>query len=206
MPLLFCLLLCRDSDIDDIHSDQLHLDIWDHDDESSVLDAVSRLNEVRGVRGLGRFFKQVCQSARQGSQDDFLGCINIPVCVSGRSFATRKKIEKKLIKNVCPQDIPSTGLEGWFKLEARSSRSSVQGRIRLKMWLSTREDRGTSEEDNTLEVKKFERLQTIFMMHELTVFDPAWKWTGELAGPSLTILHQMAVQSDLSDLQISLAK
>ncbi|KFB48238.1 AGAP005816-PA-like protein [Anopheles sinensis] len=170
-------------DIDDIHSDQLHLDIWDHDDESSVLDAVSRLNEVRGVRGLGRFFKQVCQSARQGSQDDFLGCINIPVC-----------------------DIPSTGLEGWFKLEARSARSSVQGRIRLKMWLSTREDRGTSEEDNTLEVKKFERLQTIFMMHELNVYDPAWKWNGELAGPSLTILHQMAVQSDLSDLQISLAK
>ncbi|XP_052860569.1 BAI1-associated protein 3 [Anopheles cruzii] len=170
-------------DIDDIHSDQLHLDIWDHDDESSVLDAVSRLNEVRGVRGLGRFFKQVCQSARQGSQDDFLGCINVPVC-----------------------DIPSTGLEGWFKLEARSSRSSVQGRIRLKMWLSTREDRGTSEEDNTLEVKKFERLQTIFMIHELSAHEPAWKWNGELAGPSLTILHQMAVQSDLSDLQISLAK
>lgn len=54
----------------------------DHDDESCVLDAVSRLNEVRGVRGLGRFFKQVCQSARQGSQDDFLGSINIPISVS----------------------------------------------------------------------------------------------------------------------------
>lgn len=65
------------SDIDDISSDVLHLDIWDHDDESSVLDAVSRLNEVRGVRGLGRFFKQVCQSARQGSQDDFLGKLSL---------------------------------------------------------------------------------------------------------------------------------
>lgn len=119
-------------------------------------------------------------------------------------FSVRKL--SKIIGLPISQDIPSTGLEGWFKLEARSSRSSVQGRIRLKLWLSTREDRGNSEEDNTLEVKKFERLQTIFMMHELNTHEPAWKWNGELAGPSLTILHQIAVQSDLSDMQISLAK
>lgn len=70
------------SDIDDINTDIFHLDIWDHDDESCVFDAVSRLNEVRTVRGLGRYFKQVCQSARQGTQDDFLGSINIPISVS----------------------------------------------------------------------------------------------------------------------------
>lgn len=57
------------------------LSLRDHDDEYSVLDAVSKLNEVRGVKGLGRFFKQIAQSARSGNQDDFLGCVNISLQV-----------------------------------------------------------------------------------------------------------------------------
>ncbi|CAH1171241.1 unnamed protein product [Phaedon cochleariae] len=171
-------------DIDDTGSDSLHLDIWDHDDESSVLEAVSKLNEVRGVRGLGRFFKQVCQSARQSSQDDFLGCVTIPL-----------------------QDIPSTGLEGWFKLEARSQRSSVQGRIRLKLWLSTRENRGNTEEDDWTELAQHERLCAKFVDHELrSCGRETWTWTGDLPGPALTILHQHAVQGDLTDLQTAMAR
>lgn len=97
-------------------------------------------------------------------------------------------------------------MEGWFKLEARSSRSTVQGRIRLKLWLSTREDRGTSEEDNTCEVRKFEQLHMVLMSHELLTHEPTWTWSGDIPGPALTILHQMAVQGDLTDLQCVLAK
>ncbi|XP_065160507.1 BAI1-associated protein 3 isoform X2 [Atheta coriaria] len=171
-------------DIDDINNDTLHLDIWDHDDESSVLEAVSKLNEVRGVRGLGRFFKQVCQSARQSSQDDFLGCVNIPL-----------------------QDIPSTGLEGWFTLEARSQRSSVQGRIRLKMWLSTRENRGCADDDNWTELMQHEALYAAFVDYELRNWSrETWTWSGDLPGPALTILHQHAVQGDLSELQTAMAR
>ncbi|XP_063228828.1 BAI1-associated protein 3 [Bacillus rossius redtenbacheri] len=165
-------------DIDDVASDILHLDIWDHDDESSVFDAVSKLNEVRGVKGLGRFFKQIAQSARTGSQDDFLGCVNIPL-----------------------QDIPSTGLDSWYKLEARTQRSNIQGRIRLKLWLSTREDRGNSEEDNWSEVRQQQRLHAIFVDYELAKLSVSW--SGELPHVALTILHQHAIQGDVTELQLA---
>lgn len=84
----------------------------DHDDESSVLDAVSKLNEVRGVKGLGRFFKQIAQSARSGSQDDFLGCINIPIQVINDSNEPRSFI--KILT------IFSDKIEKWFSFLRRS--------------------------------------------------------------------------------------
>lgn len=68
------------------------------------------------------------------------------------------------------KDIPSTGLEVWYKLEGRSQRSTIQGRIRLKLFLSTREDLGTSEEDNWTEIKQQEKLHGIFIDYELSVF------------------------------------
>lgn len=212
------------SDIDDINTDTFHLDIWDHDDESCVLDAVSRLNEVRGMRGLGRYFKQVCQSARQGgTQDDFLGCVNIPL-----------------------SEIPSMGIDGWYKLEARSHRSTVQGMIHLKLWLSARDchtivntnngSGGVSTSGmnvaahqstnnavtvvnpsasgtvtaidfpNMQYVNNLAQLQMIFMHHEVVTHEPSWTWTGELSGPALTILHQMAVQTDLLEIHYSVAR
>ena len=70
----------------------------------------------------------------------------------------------------CLQDIPSTGVETWYKLEGRSQRSTIQGRIRLKLFLSTREDLGTSEEDNWTEVKQQENLHGVFIDYELSVF------------------------------------
>lgn len=53
-----------------------------------MIDAAKKLNEVQSMKGLGRFFKQVAQSARPrkkgGDVDDFLGCITVPIKVRCR--------------------------------------------------------------------------------------------------------------------------
>uniref|UniRef100_A0AAA9RVW0 BAI1 associated protein 3 n=2 Tax=Bos TaxID=9903 RepID=A0AAA9RVW0_BOVIN len=74
-------------EIEDVGTDQLHLDIWDHDDDVSLVEACRKLNEVIGLKGVSRYFKQIVKSARangtagptEDHTDDFLGCLNIPV-------------------------------------------------------------------------------------------------------------------------------
>ncbi|XP_036135284.1 BAI1-associated protein 3 isoform X3 [Molossus molossus] len=74
-------------EIEDVSTDQLHLDIWDHDDDVSLVEACRKLNEVIGLKGMSRYFKQIVKSARANGRagptedhtDDFLGCLNIPI-------------------------------------------------------------------------------------------------------------------------------
>ncbi|KAK3090649.1 hypothetical protein FSP39_013399 [Pinctada imbricata] len=155
----------------------------DHDDEFSVLDATRKLNEVQGIKGLGRFFKQVAQSARSrrsdGDVDDFLGCVDVEF-----------------------NDLPSTGEEKWFKLEGRSSRSNIQGDIKLRLSLATREDRGLPEDDNWTDVRQHEDLICVFIQHEIrNLHEPAITWGGELRKAADTILHQHAIQGDITKIQ-----
>ncbi|KAL3318298.1 hypothetical protein Ciccas_003042 [Cichlidogyrus casuarinus] len=168
-------------DLEDVTNDRLHLDIWDHDDETSVLDAVSKLNQVKGVRGLGRYFKQVGQSARTSGKDvdDFLGCIT---------------------QNL--NDIPSVGSEKWYRLEGRTLKSRVQGEIKLGLHLSTREDRGTTEEDNLADIQQHVDLLCIFIQYDAKQSrKPLSEWDGKLSKPAETILHQHAIQGDITELQ-----
>ncbi|XP_068613192.1 BAI1-associated protein 3-like [Brachionichthys hirsutus] len=174
-------------EIDDVHNDLLHLDIWDHDDDVSVAEACKKLNEVSGLRGMGRYFKQIAKSVRangsasSGSEenaDDFLGCINIPL-----------------------NEIPVIGYDTWFKLEPRSSMSKVQGECHLILKLFTNQrDTALPKKDPTVTIHKKLLSQIIEYEHAHVKREP-YNWNGQVSPPAWTALTHHAMQTDLSPLQ-----
>ncbi|KAF7261298.1 hypothetical protein EG68_01335 [Paragonimus skrjabini miyazakii] len=132
-------------ELDDVNKDLLHLDIWDHDEETSVIDAVCSLNEVRGVKQLGRYFKQVSQSARKGQSgdlDDFLGCITIEL-----------------------RNVPFEETHYWLKLKGRTMRSKVQGEIHIGLSITAREQ--GDEQARLTEIKEHIQITYFFISQEL---------------------------------------
>ncbi|CAL8303197.1 unnamed protein product [Merluccius merluccius] len=174
-------------DIDDVHNDLLHLDIWDHDDDVSVAEACKKLNEVSGLRGMGRYFKQIAKSVRangsasSGSEenaDDFLGCINMPL-----------------------NELPVNGFDKWFKLEPRSSASKVQGECHLIMKLFTNQrDTTLTKRETNVSIHKKLLTQILEYEHAHVKREP-YNWNGLVSPPAWTLLTHHAVQTDLSPLQ-----
>ncbi|XP_055332947.1 BAI1-associated protein 3-like [Paramacrobiotus metropolitanus] len=168
--------------VDDPSEDILHLDIFDHDEEYEVMDAVKNVKNVQGIKGLNRYFKQIAQSARKSAADnvdDFLGCVDIRVL-----------------------DIPSIGIDKVFNLYSRTTnKSRVQGSLRLRLNLTTREDK--NQTNNLSDFLQHKDIITAFMKHEVKKFKTSIEWNGELNELAETILHQHAIQGNLTDLQLA---
>ena len=154
-----------------------------------MFEAAKKLNEVKGLKGLDRYFKQIAQSARinkadkDSHVDDFLGSVNIRL-----------------------DDLPSNGVERWYDLEGRSEKSKVEGKIRIRLKLATREDRGVPEEDNWNDLNQHEQLLSIFMDYEIqrTGGKSSKEWRVDLGREAETILHQHAIQGDVTDFQLAM--
>ncbi|XP_062036555.1 BAI1-associated protein 3 isoform X2 [Lepus europaeus] len=176
-------------EIQDVHTDQLHLDIWDHDDDVSLAEACRKLNEVIGLKGMSRYFKQIVKSARangtagpaEDHTDDFLGCLNVPV-----------------------REVPVAGVDRWFKLEPRSSASRVQGDCHLVLKLvTTQRDTVMSQRGRSGFLSYLLLLSRVLRFEHRAQEPDSSSWRGELSGPGTTVLCLHGAQSDLSPLQLA---
>ncbi|XP_076998387.1 BAI1-associated protein 3 [Tamandua tetradactyla] len=177
-------------EIEDVGTDQLHLDIWDHDDDVSLVEACRKLNEVIGLKGVGRYFKQIVKSARangaagpsEDHTDDFLGCLNLPV-----------------------RDVPVAGVDRWFRLEPRSSASCVQGDCQLALKLVTTQRATSMGRCGRSGFASYLLLLGRLLQFEHRTHQPdASSWHGELSGLAATLLCLHGAQGDLSPLQLAL--
>ncbi|XP_058426397.1 BAI1-associated protein 3 isoform X2 [Diceros bicornis minor] len=218
-------------EIEDVSTDQLHLDIWyrplcpvgqgvwgasglggagagtqgraglqtsqdppcptprDHDDDVSLVEACRKLNEVIGLKGMSRYFKQIVKSARangtagptEDHTDDFLGCLNIPV-----------------------REVPVAGEDRWFKLEPRSSASRVQGDCQLVLKLiTTQRDTGMSQRGRSGFLSYLLLLSRLLQFEHRAEEPNSSSWRGELSAPAATVLCLHGAQSNLSVLQLA---
>ncbi|XP_011822318.1 PREDICTED: BAI1-associated protein 3 isoform X1 [Mandrillus leucophaeus] len=176
-------------EIEDVSTDQLHLDIWDHDDDVSLVEACRKLNEVIGLKGMGRYFKQIVKSARangtagptEDHTDDFLGCLNIPV-----------------------REVPVAGVDRWFKLEPRSSASRVEGDCHLVLKLiTTQRDTAMSQRGRSGFLSHLLLLSHLLRFEHPAEEPNSSSWRGELSTPAATILCLHGAQSNLSPLQLA---
>ncbi|XP_037364010.1 BAI1-associated protein 3 [Talpa occidentalis] len=176
-------------EVEDVRTDQLRLDVWDHDDDVSLVEACRKLNQVIGLKGMGRYFKQVVKAARtngpagagEDHTDDFLGRLDIPI-----------------------REVPVAGVDRWFKLEPRSSASRVQGDCQLVLKLiTTQRDTALSRRGRPGFLSYLLLLSRLLQFEHLAEEPNPGGWRGELSGPAATVLCLLGAQSDLSALQLA---
>ncbi|KAG7255714.1 hypothetical protein CRUP_034485, partial [Coryphaenoides rupestris] len=159
----------------------------DHDDDVSVAEACKKLNEVSGLRGMGRYFKQIAKSVRANG--------------SASSGSEENADDFLGCINMPLSELPVNGFDTWFKLEPRSSASKVQGECHLIMKLFTNQrDTTLTKRETNVSVNKKLLTQILEYEHAHVKREP-YNWNGLVSPPAWTLLTHHAVQTDLSPLQ-----
>uniref|UniRef100_A0A6P8IKU0 BAI1-associated protein 3-like isoform X2 n=1 Tax=Actinia tenebrosa TaxID=6105 RepID=A0A6P8IKU0_ACTTE len=173
-------------EVNNVSMDVLHIDIWDCDDKEMLSDQDNKVTKIKGFHGVGRYFKDVVQSARateNESTDDFLGYLEYRV-----------------------KDIPSDGLDEWVKLKSKSSKCRVSGDCHVKVSLSS----GNRPDLPQEVLSMYPTFSDVYgaLLHEFAAYDldqakmmEEQKWEGQLSSHAHFILHQLAIQNDLTPLQ-----
>lgn len=61
----------------------LHLEVWDFDPAETFTEKMTKIGDVKGVKGLRKFMKEIAVTASTGKHDnELIGTVDFPVKVS----------------------------------------------------------------------------------------------------------------------------
>lgn len=152
-----------------VHEDSLCLEVWDFDPAETVKEKMTKIFEVKGVKGLRKLMKEIAITASTGKHDnELIGTSNIPL-----------------------KSIPAGGMTMWFSL-SKKSKLKRQGVVKVRLNYS-------SEKNAQVAAQEHRHLLRIILLHELenSKVAPYW-WCGNFSAPAEAILTQHAAQSGLS--------
>ncbi|KAM8950579.1 BAI1-associated protein 3 isoform 5-T6 [Lycaon pictus] len=214
-------------EIEDVSMDQLHLDIWDHDDDVSLVEACRKLNEVIGLKGMSRYDggtlvsprHRACSLATWASRwwlprdhrweptasPRYFKQIVKSARANGTAGPTDDHTDDFLgCLNIPIREVPVAGEDRWFKLEPRSSASRVQGDCQLVLKLiTTQRDTAMSRRGRSGFLSYMLLLGRLLQFEHRPEERNSSSWRGELSGPAATVLCLHGAQNNLSALQLA---
>ncbi|XP_034244004.1 protein unc-13 homolog 4B isoform X2 [Thrips palmi] len=157
--------------------DVLFVEVWDFDPAETVREKMSKLTDVKGVRGLRKLVKEIAVTASTGKHDnEYIGTAQINLnCIA------------------------TGGQTQWVNLE-KKNKTKKQGVIKLHMAFG-------AEKDTQVARQEHRHLLRLLLMHHLekAKLEP-YAWCGEFDELATTIIRQHAVQSGLSSTDETLAR
>ncbi|XP_060801529.1 protein unc-13 homolog 4B isoform X2 [Amyelois transitella] len=160
-----------------LQEDSLCLEVWDFDPAETVKEKMTKLFDVKGVKGLRKLMKEIAITASTGKHDnELIGTANIPL-----------------------NSIPAHGMTMWFNL-SKKSKLRRQGVVKVRLGFS-------SEKNSQVAAQEHRHLLRILLLHELenSKVAPYW-WCGNFSAPAEAIIIQHAAQSGLSAADNALAQ
>ncbi|KAF7409997.1 hypothetical protein HZH68_004378 [Vespula germanica] len=163
--------------LEDPENDVLSLEVWDFDAAETVPEKISKVKDIKGVRGLVKLAKEIAVTATTGSHDnEFIGRCRIPL-----------------------KDIPTTGHMMWYPLE-KKNKSKRRGVVKLKLAFS-------AEHNAQVAAQEHRHLLRVLLLYELeTEKVEKYCWCGRWSGPAEALILQHSAQRGLLARNIALAQ
>ncbi|XP_071872058.1 C2 and C2B_Munc13-like domain-containing protein staccato isoform X3 [Bombus fervidus] len=163
--------------LEDPENDVLYLEVWDFDAAETVPEKMSKVKDVKGVRGLVKLAKEIAVTATTGCHDnEFIGRCRIPL-----------------------KDIPTTGHTMWYSLE-KKNKSKRRGVVKLRLAFS-------AEHNAQVAAQEYRHLIRVLLLYEIeTQKIEKYCWCGRWSAPAEVLLLQHSAQRGLLARNVTLAQ